>query len=165
MNPVLAKTTTSNLIDSTAMPFGRVLRAYAVEAKYESLRMLRTPAFAGPFLALPVALYLLFAVLLFGAEIAKDPQGALFTFMGFSLFGVMGPGMFGFGITVAMEREQGLLKLKRALQVQIGFPHVGTDEYDFGNYVLAIAAKNPWKDSMVRSLPTQRRRVTPRSIW
>jgi ABC-2 type transport system permease protein len=27
----------------------------------------------------------------------------------------MGPGMFGFGVTVAMEREQGLLKLKRAL--------------------------------------------------
>jgi|HubBroStandDraft_2_1064218.scaffolds.fasta_scaffold03183_9 hypothetical protein len=30
---------------------------------------------------------------------------------------------------------------------------------------LPIAAKNPWKDSMVRYLPTQRRRVTPRSIW
>jgi ABC-2 type transport system permease protein len=28
---------------------------------------------------------------------------------------VMGPGMFGFGITIATEREQGLLKLKRAL--------------------------------------------------
>lgn len=102
-------------LSSATMPPGRVLRAYALEAKYESLRMLRAPAFAVPFLLLPVGLYLLFAVLLFGAEIAKDPKGALFTFMGFSIFGVMGPGMFGFGITVAMEREQGLLKLKRAL--------------------------------------------------
>ncbi|MGC4050022.1 MAG: ABC transporter permease [Paludibaculum sp.] len=97
------------------MPAGRILRAYAMEAKYETLRMLRAPAFAGPFLLLPVVLYLLFAVLLFGPGIAKDPRGALLTFMGFSVLGVMGPGLFGFGISVAMEREQGLLKLKRAL--------------------------------------------------
>ena len=50
----------------------RVWRAYAVEAKYESLRMLRAPAFAGPFLLLPAALFLLFAALLFGPAIAKD---------------------------------------------------------------------------------------------
>jgi ABC-2 type transport system permease protein len=93
----------------------RVWRAYAVEAKYESLRMLRTPAFAGPFLVLPAALFLLFAVLLFGPAIAKDPKTGLFMFMGFSILGVMGPGMFGFGITVATEREHGLLRLKRAL--------------------------------------------------
>ena len=98
----------------------RLLRAYISEAKYESLRMLRSVSFAGPFLAIPVALYLLFAVLLFGSEIGKDPKGALFTFMGFAVLGVMGPGMFGFGITVAIEREQGLLKLKRALPMPPG---------------------------------------------
>lgn len=115
MNPAPAPSAISGPARATAMPPGRVLRAYVIEAKYESLRMLRAPAFAAPFLALPAGLYLLFAVLLFGAEIAKDPKGALFTFIGFSVFGVMGPGMFGFGITIAMEREQGLLKLKRAL--------------------------------------------------
>jgi ABC-2 type transport system permease protein len=97
------------------MARGRVLRAYGVEAKYESLRMLRSPAFAGPFLMIPAALYLLFGSLLYGAEIAKDPKSAVFIFMGFSVLGVMGPGMFGFGMTVATEREQGLLQLKRAL--------------------------------------------------
>lgn len=115
MNATLAQTETSETVRSRTMPWGRTLRAYALEAKYESLRMLRAPAFAGAFLLLPVSLYLLFAVVLFGAAIGRDPQGALFTFMGFSILGVMGPGMFGFGITVAMEREQGLLKLKRAL--------------------------------------------------
>ena len=30
---------------------------------------------------------------------------------------------------------------------------------------LPMAVKNPWKDSMVRSLPIYRRRVTPRSMW
>jgi ABC-2 type transport system permease protein len=114
MNTTLAQTGTSGSLPNGTMPRLRTLRAYALEAKYESLRMLRAPAFAGPFLLLPVSLYLLFAVLLFGAEIGKNAQGALFTFMGFSILGVMGPGMFGFGITVAMEREQGLLKLKRA---------------------------------------------------
>jgi ABC-2 type transport system permease protein len=102
------------------MQRSRLLRAYAIEAKYESLRMLRSPAFAGPFLLLPVALFLLFGALLFGSEIAKDPKAALFVFMGFLVLGVMGPGMFGFGITVATERTQGLLQLKRALPTPVG---------------------------------------------
>jgi ABC-2 type transport system permease protein len=115
VNPSFAQTETSGSLLSSAMPRMRIFRAYALEAKYESLRMLRAPAFAGPFLLLPVSLYLLFAVLLFGDQIGKDAQSAIYTFTGFSILGVMGPGMFGFGITVAMEREQGLLKLKRAL--------------------------------------------------
>jgi hypothetical protein len=28
-----------------------------------------------------------------------------------------------------------------------------------------MVVKNPWKDSMVRSRPTQSRRVMPMSIW
>ncbi|HEX4807569.1 MAG TPA: ABC transporter permease [Bryobacteraceae bacterium] len=115
MNPALTDMETSAPAPNVTMPLRRVLRAYAIEAKYESLRMLRAPGFAGPFLLLPVGLYLLFAVLLFGAQMTKDPTGAMFTFMGFSVLGVMGPGMFGFGISVSMEREHGLLKLKRAL--------------------------------------------------
>ena len=98
-----------------AMGLRRLRRAYAIEAKYETLRMLRSPAFAGPFLLLPAGLYLLFGSLLFGPAIAKDPNAAFFLFMGFSIMGVMGPGMFGFGISVATERENGLLRLKRAL--------------------------------------------------
>ncbi len=118
MNPApapLSVQTGNELTASPGMPARRLLRAYWIEAKYESLRMLRAPAFAGPFLLMPVALYLLFGVLLFGAELAKDPKAALFTFMGFSVLGAMGPGMFGFGVTVAVEREQGLMRLKRAL--------------------------------------------------
>jgi len=99
----------------TVMPARRVFGAYLKEAQYESVRMLRSPAFGIPFLILPVALYLLFAVLLFGEALRSDPKGALFVFAGFDVLGVMGPGMFGFGVVVAMEREQGLLTLKRAL--------------------------------------------------
>jgi ABC-2 type transport system permease protein len=92
-----------------------ILRAYLTEAKYESLRMLRMPSFSIPFLALPVLLYLLFGVVLFGNATRGDLNTARLLFTAFSAFGVIGPAMFGFGITVAIEREQGLLKFKRAL--------------------------------------------------
>lgn len=97
------------------LPANRPFRAYFTEAKYETIRMLRTPAFAIPFLALPALLYLLFAVVIFGAAVRNDPQAGLFLFAAFALFGVMGPGIFGFGMLVAGEREHGLLILKRAL--------------------------------------------------
>jgi ABC-2 type transport system permease protein len=93
----------------------RLVGAYFAEAKYETLRMLRTPAFALPFLGLPVLLYLLFAVVIFGPAIRADAQAGPFVFTAFAVFGVMGPGIFGFGMAVANEREQGLLRLKRAL--------------------------------------------------
>jgi ABC-2 type transport system permease protein len=104
-----------NLADRTAMPISRLLHSYLTEARYESLRALRNPGFAIPFLLLPVALYLFFGVVLFGDALRNDPKGAMYIFTGFAVMGVMGPGMFGFGVFVATEREQGLLTLKRAL--------------------------------------------------
>ena len=99
---------------------GRLFRAYFTEARFESLRMFRVLGFSIPFLILPVALYLLFGVVLFGDAIRKDPVAGKFLFAAFSVFGVMGPGMFGFGATIATEREQGLLTLKRALPAPTG---------------------------------------------
>ena len=112
--------TASLEVSAVPMSTGRLLRAYGTEAKYECIRLLRSPAFAGPFLGLPVLLYLLFGVLLYGDALAKDPKGALFLFLGFTIFGVLGPGMFGFGISVATEREKGLFALKRALPMPPG---------------------------------------------
>jgi ABC-2 type transport system permease protein len=102
---------------SVEMPPGRLLRAYFTEARYECVRMLRAPAFAVPFLILPVALYVFFGVVMIGGSPATgaNPNVATYLFMGFSVMGVMGPGMFGFGVSIALEREQGLLTLKRAL--------------------------------------------------
>jgi ABC-2 type transport system permease protein len=105
----------AELTRGSVMPRGRLLRAYLTEAKYEFVRMLRTPAFAVPFLGLPVMLYLLFGVVIFGAAVRLDPAAGPFLFAAFSVFGMMGPGMFGFGMAAAIEREQGLLRFKRAL--------------------------------------------------
>jgi len=99
----------------TLMPIRRVLLAYLNEAKYESLRMLRAPGFSIPFLVLPVPVYLFFGVMLAAPAIVKNPGVANYLFSGFSVFAVMGPALFGVGCALALEREAGFLKLKRAL--------------------------------------------------
>lgn len=101
--------------NNPAMPRARQLRAYFTETKYECIRMLRTPGFSIPFLGIPVLLFLLFDVVLFGGTTRTDPDTAKYLFTAFAVLGMMGPGMFGFGMALAVEREQGLLKLKRAL--------------------------------------------------
>jgi ABC-2 type transport system permease protein len=96
------------------MPIRRILRAYVTEIKYESLRMLRSPAFSFPFLLMPVPVYLFFGVVLAGPAVANKPGLADYLFSGFSVFAVMGPALFGVGCVLAIERDAGLLKLKRA---------------------------------------------------
>ena len=105
---------------ASSMSGAKLFRTYLTEARYESLRALRSPAFAIPFLTLPAALYFLFGVLLAGNMSHGDPIVSKIMFVNFSVFGIMGPGMFGFGIFVANERSQGLLTLKRALPMPPG---------------------------------------------
>jgi ABC-2 type transport system permease protein len=105
----------NNLKRSTRMSGGRLRRAYLTETKFECLRALRAPAFAIPFLLLPLVLYVLFGVLLAGSMSHGDLTVSRLMFVNWAVFGVMGPGTFGFGMFVATERGQGLLTLKRAL--------------------------------------------------
>jgi ABC-2 type transport system permease protein len=110
-------TVTSIVVESAkdAIDFGSRFRAYRTEAKFEFLRMLRTPAFAVPMLVLPIMLYVLFAALIFGENTAKDPRLALYMFASYVVFAATTPGMFGFGTGLAVERQSGMLRLKRAL--------------------------------------------------
>jgi ABC-2 type transport system permease protein len=110
----------SELARHSDMPFDRVVRAYLNEVRYEALRMLRSPGFATPFLLLPVPVYLFFGVLLAAPAIAQKPALANYLFSGFSAFGIMGPALFGVGCTLAVERDGGFLRLKRALPVPSG---------------------------------------------
>lgn len=86
---------------------------YLGEARYELLRVLRTPAFVLPALLFPVPFYGLFGVLLnrHGAPAAG------YLLAGYGVFGAMGPGLFGFGVSLAIDRERGLFTLRRALPV------------------------------------------------
>jgi ABC-2 type transport system permease protein len=98
------------------IPVSSTLFAYALEAKYEFLRVLRTPAFAVPTLLFPPLFYLLFGLLLNRG----NANAAHYLFATYSVFGVMGPGLFGFGIGVAIERERGWLALKRVAPMPPG---------------------------------------------
>ena len=95
-----------------AMPLRRVLQVYLQEARSECLRYLRNPGFLIPTLCLPTLFYLMFGVVLGHGNGAEAPRYLL---AAYATFGVMAPGMFGFGVALAMERDGGLLMLKRAL--------------------------------------------------
>lgn len=92
------------------------LRSYLLEAKYECLRLMRTPSFALPSLLFPPLFYLLFGVLLN----KSNGDAARYLLATYGVFGVMGVGLFAFGVTVALEREQGFLVYKRALPMPPG---------------------------------------------
>jgi ABC-2 type transport system permease protein len=88
-----------------------LLRIQSLEAWYELLRVLRTPAFAIPSLVFPVVFYVLFALVLPGQW--GGLQKATYLLATYGVFGVIGPALFGFGVGLAIEREKGWLELKR----------------------------------------------------
>ncbi|NUS59618.1 MAG: ABC transporter permease [Lysobacter sp.] len=94
-----------------AMPRGRVLRSYLEEMRSEILRYLRNPGFMLPTLLFPTVFYMMFGVFL----ARPGDEAARYLLASYGTFGVMAPGLFGFGVSIAMERENGLLTLRRAL--------------------------------------------------
>jgi ABC-2 type transport system permease protein len=96
------------------MSLSRTLRAYTIEAKYAFLSVLRTPVMPITMMALPVFLYLLLAFTVVGNIVAEVPTAAVSFFSGFLIFAMVGPGFFGFGVGLAVERQSGILNLKRA---------------------------------------------------
>lgn len=86
-------------------------RAYWLEAKYEFLRMVRTPAYSIPVLAFPLVFYVMFGVLM---QHGDNAAASRYLLASYGVFGAMGAALFGFGVSVAMDREHGWLTLKRA---------------------------------------------------
>lgn len=109
-------TLTHTLVPSPAraddMPRSRVWRAYLEEARAECLRYLRSPGFLIPTMLLPTVFYLMFGIVL---GHANGPDAPRYLLAAYGTFGVMAPGLFGFGLALAMERDNGLMTLKRAL--------------------------------------------------
>lgn len=93
-------------------------RPYLLEAKYEFIRLLRMPSYVLPTLLFPPLFYVLFGVLLGGGR--GGSEAARYLLATYGVFGIMGSALFGFGVTVAIERERGLLTYKRALPMPPG---------------------------------------------
>jgi ABC-2 type transport system permease protein len=104
------------------MPLHRLLRAYLNESRFQFIQALRAPAFAFPFLLMPVPLYLFFGVVMANGskEIAANPALMNYSFSGWCSMAVMGPAIFGIGVGLAIERDANLLKLKRAMPLPAG---------------------------------------------
>ncbi|WP_426664723.1 ABC transporter permease [Rhodanobacter aciditrophus] len=113
-----------------AMPLRRVFGAYLAEARSECLRYLRAPGFLLPILLFPGLFYLVFGVLMGRSEGA---DAARYLLASYSIFGVMSPGLFGFGVSLALERDGGLLTWKRALPMPPG-------AYLLGKMLMAMVA-------------------------
>lgn len=97
-----------------------LMYTYAMECKYELLRYLRTPARVFPTLLMPIFLYLLIGVVVTGNDANSDPKLAMFLFSAFSVFAITSPGIYGIGQALAIERQFGLLTLKRTQPVPAG---------------------------------------------
>ena len=86
------------------------------EAKAEITRSLRLPQFLVPTVLTPAAFFALFAL----ALNKSSPEAATVMLAGYGVFAATGPALFGFGAGVAMEREQGLIELKRVSPLPAG---------------------------------------------
>ena len=85
------------------------MNVFSLETGAEILKALRAPDFIIPTLGMPAAFYSLFAIMLPGSS-----NNAAYLLATYGVFGVMAPAIFGFGISVASERDRGWLDLKRA---------------------------------------------------
>lgn len=96
---------------TTTNPADR-LECYWLETVCQLRSLWRMPAFALPTLVFPAMFYVFFGLLFdMGSGGIHMPTYLLATF---GTFGIMAPALFGFGVSVAGERGQGWLRLKRA---------------------------------------------------
>ena len=100
------------------MSRSRVIAAYAGDIRFELTKMIRTPAFAIPTLLFPLIFFLLFGVLMGSAR--GNAAMSQFAFSAYGVFGTIAPGLFGFGVSLAFEREQGLLLFRQAIPMPSG---------------------------------------------
>ena len=90
------------------------MSVYALEAKYEFLKLWRMPAYAIPSIAFPVMFYALFGLAFGSGRVTQTTNMATYLIATYGAFGVIGAALFGFGVGVAVERGQGWMMLKRA---------------------------------------------------
>lgn len=94
-------------------PRRRALRVYRTEAWHEFLKLVRIPIFAASTIALPLMFYVIFGIAVAGRQSSGGVRVSTYMLVTYAAFGVIGAALFGFGVSVAVERGQGWLRLKR----------------------------------------------------
>ena len=85
---------------------------YASEARTELLKLVRLPGYVLPTLAFPLAFYYAFGIMI-GGRFHDGIAASHYLLATYATFGVVGASLFGFGVSVAVERGYGWLALKR----------------------------------------------------
>ena len=109
----MAATTFPTVAIAPRRSMSRTIALYAKEAKYELLKNIRIPIYAISTVAFPVMFYVLFGIVL-GSNAADRKESATYMLATMGCFGVIAVALFGFGVSLAMERGQGWLQVKRA---------------------------------------------------
>jgi ABC-2 type transport system permease protein len=94
------------------------MKTYLLEIKYEFLKALRMPGYSLPTLLFPVVFYVFFGVI-FGSRPTGPVQMSKYLIPTYGAFGVIGAALFGFGVSVAIERGQGWLEVKRTTPMPV----------------------------------------------
>ncbi|HZA74069.1 MAG TPA: ABC transporter permease [Propionibacteriaceae bacterium] len=108
---MITRTETRTTTDA-GMPGSNTARIYLTEARHEFLKLIRIPIFAVSTIALPLMFYVLFGLAFDGDE-AGGVGRSTYMLATYGAFGVIGAALFGFGVSVAVERGQGWMRLKR----------------------------------------------------
>ena len=116
----MAATTFPAPLATAKRSFGRTLAIFAKEAKYELLKNSRIPVYAISTIAFPLMFYVLFGIVLGRSNAAVRNDNATYMLATMGCFGVMAVSLFGFGVSLAIERGQGWLQVKRASPMPIG---------------------------------------------
>ena len=94
------------------------MKTYLLEIKYEFLKALRMPQYSLPTLLFPVVFYIFFGIM-FGGKTTGGVEVAKYLLATYGAFGVIGAALFGFGVSIAVERGQGWLEAKRTTPMPI----------------------------------------------
>jgi ABC-2 type transport system permease protein len=84
------------------------------ETRAELTKLVRLPAYVIPTIAFPLGFYAFFGLAMGGSQHIGVTSAAAYMLATFGAFGVVGCALFGFAVSVAVERGQGWLLVKRA---------------------------------------------------
>lgn len=110
----MAATTFPVVVAAPRRSLARTIALYAKEAKYELIKNVRIPVYAISTVAFPLMFYVLFGIVLNSNNPADRREGATYLLATMGCFGVIAVSLFGFGVSLAIERGQGWLQVKRA---------------------------------------------------
>ena len=88
------------------------MRLYALETRYEFLKLIRQPHYSLGTIGFPLMFYVLFGLSL--GRGANGPKASEYLLASYAVFGCVTAALFAFGVGVSTERASGWMLLKRA---------------------------------------------------